>query len=155
MLFQNRLAIWKNQLTVIEKVGSCLTVLIFCLPFINCEFVHKYELFQKFELVKKCEWVQKFELVENSFRILIKSNLNQIVFTIFWLIWNRKRTSVWFQIHRKMVNIIWFRFDFIRFRKDFCVYVICITFAYIKNVIIFYSYVTQIPNTVTLFPFVC
>ena len=83
MLFQNRLAIWKNQLTVIEKVGSCLTVLIFCLPFINCEFVHKYELFQKFELVKKCEWVQKFELVENSFRILIKSNRNQIVFTIF------------------------------------------------------------------------
>ena len=28
-----------------------------------------------------------------------------------------KRTSVWFQINRKMVNIIWFRFDLIRFRK--------------------------------------
>ena len=27
-------------------------------------------------------------------------------------------TSVWFQINRCMVNTIWFRFDFIRFRKD-------------------------------------
>ena len=33
-----------------------------------------------------------------------------------------KRTSVWFQINRKMVNIIWFRFDLTRFRKDFSAY---------------------------------
>ena len=32
-----------------------------------------------------------------------------------------KRTSVWFQSNRKMVNAIWFRFDLIRFRKDFSV----------------------------------
>ena len=31
------------------------------------------------------------------------------------------RTSVRFQINRKMVNTIWFRVDFIRFRKDFSV----------------------------------
>ena len=32
-----------------------------------------------------------------------------------------KRTSVLFQINRKMVNTIWFRFDLIRFGKDFSV----------------------------------
>ena len=30
-----------------------------------------------------------------------------------------KRTSVWFQINGNMVDTIWFRFDIIRFRKDF------------------------------------
>ena len=30
-----------------------------------------------------------------------------------------KRTSVWFQINRKMVNTIWFRLELMRFRKDF------------------------------------
>ena len=30
-----------------------------------------------------------------------------------------KRTFVWFQINRKMVNTIWFRFHSISFRKDF------------------------------------
>ena len=29
-----------------------------------------------------------------------------------------KRPFVWLQINRKMVNIIWFRIDLIRFRKD-------------------------------------
>ena len=32
-----------------------------------------------------------------------------------------KRTSVWFQINRCMVNTIWFRVDSIGFRKDFSV----------------------------------
>ena len=32
-----------------------------------------------------------------------------------------KRTSVWFQMNRKMVNKIWFLVDSIRFRKDFSV----------------------------------
>ena len=32
-----------------------------------------------------------------------------------------KRTSVWFQINRKMVNTIWFWVDLIRFRKVFSV----------------------------------
>ena len=45
---------------------------------------------------------------EKSFRNLIKSNRNQIVSTIIWLIW-------------KMVNTIWFPFYLIRFRKDFSV----------------------------------
>ena len=55
---------------------------------------------------------------------------------IFEILWNQteirlylpfsewfgiKRTSVWFQMNRKMVNTIWFRFDFLRFRKDLSV----------------------------------
>ena len=32
-----------------------------------------------------------------------------------------KRTSVWIQINRKIVNAIWFRVDLVRFRKDFSV----------------------------------
>ena len=60
-----------------------------------------------------------------SFRNLIKSNRNQIVFTIFRLIWNTKRTCPFvLQFNRKMVNTIWFRFDLIRFRKDFSVCVL-------------------------------
>ena len=55
---------------------------------------------------------------EKYFRNLLKSNRNRIVFTFFQLIWNSKWTvSVWFQINRKIVNTIWFRFDLIRFRK--------------------------------------
>ena len=54
---------------------------------------------------------------EKSFRILIKSNRNQIVFTIYNL-FGTKQTSVWLQINRKMVNTILFRFDLIRIRKD-------------------------------------
>ena len=42
---------------------------------------------------------------EKSFRNLIKSNRNQIAFTIFRLIWN-KRTAVWFQINRNMISTI-------------------------------------------------
>ena len=53
-------------------------------------------------------------------RNLIKSNRNQIVFTISdWF--GTKWTSVWLQIKRKMVNRIWFRVDLIRFRKKFSV----------------------------------
>ena len=48
---------------------------------------------------------------EKYFRNLIKSTRNQIVFTIFQLIWNH--------INRRMVNTIWFRVDLIRFRKYF------------------------------------
>jgi len=59
---------------------------------------------------------------EKSFRNLIKSYLNQIVFTMYRLIWNSKRTSFWFKINRCMVNTIWYRFDLIRFRKDFSVW---------------------------------
>ena len=39
-----------------------------------------------------------------------------------------KRTvSVWFQIDREMLNTIWFRFDLIRFGKDFSVCRTCVT----------------------------
>ena len=55
---------------------------------------------------------------EKSFRNLIKSTWNQIVFTIFQLIWNQTDTFVCFQINWKMVNTIWFQIDLIRF---FCV----------------------------------
>ena len=51
-------------------------------------------------------------------RYLNKSNRIHIVFTIFQLIWNQTYVHL-FQINRKMVNTIWFRFDLIRFRKHF------------------------------------
>ena len=56
---------------------------------------------------------------EKSFRNHSKLNRNQIVIINFRLIWNQTDASVWFQINRKMVNTIWFRFDLIRFWKDF------------------------------------
>ena len=44
---------------------------------------------------------------EKSFQNHMKSNRNQIVSTIFQLIWNSKRTcSFVFQINRKMVDTI-------------------------------------------------
>jgi len=54
-------------------------------------------------------------------RNLIKSNRNQIVFTIFFGWFGTKQESVWFQINQKMVNTIWYRLDLTRFRKDFSV----------------------------------
>ena len=66
-----------------------------------------------------CFEMAVFVHTEKSFRNLIKSTRNQIVFTMHRLIWNSKRTSVWFQLNRKMVNTIWFRFDLIIFRKNF------------------------------------
>ena len=50
---------------------------------------------------------------EKSFRNLIKSNRTRIVFTNFRLIWHQT-DFVWCYINRKMVFIIWFRFDLIR-----------------------------------------
>ena len=59
---------------------------------------------------------------EKSFRNLIKSNRNKIVYTIFRLIWNQTDTvRLLFQINRCMVNTIWFQVDLIRFRKNFSV----------------------------------
>ena len=70
---------------------------------------------------------------EKSFRNLIKSNWNQIVFImhdlfhdyhdLFW----SERTSVWFQIIGKIANPIWFQLDLIRFRKDLSVCRICLS----------------------------
>ena len=58
--------------------------------------------------------------IEKYFRNVIKSNQNQIVLPFSdWF--GTIRMSVWFQINRKMVNTIWFRFDLIRFRKYFSV----------------------------------
>ena len=58
---------------------------------------------------------------ETTFWNLNKSTRNQIIFTSFRLI-GTKRTFVWFQINRKMINTIWFRVDLlIRFRKSFSV----------------------------------
>ena len=58
---------------------------------------------------------------QKLFRNLIKSNQNQIVFTILRLIWNQTDVHL-VQINHKMVNTIWFQFDLIRFQKDFSVY---------------------------------
>ena len=59
---------------------------------------------------------------EKYFQSLIKSNRNQIVFTMHRLIWKQTDTvRLLFQINRKMVNTIWFRFDLIGFRKYFSV----------------------------------
>ena len=66
-------------------------------------------------LVSMSSWVH----TEKSFRNLIKSNRNQIVFTIFRFIWNSKQTSIWIQINLTIVNTIWFRFDLKKNRKCF------------------------------------
>ena len=58
---------------------------------------------------------------EKTFRNLIKLTRNQIVFTIFRLIWHQTDVCLVFQINRKMVNTIWFLFNLIRFRKVFSV----------------------------------
>ena len=56
----------------------------------------------------------------NLFEILL--NQREIKLQLPFSDWfGTKRTSVWFQINRKMVNTIWFQFDLIRFRKDFSV----------------------------------
>ena len=59
---------------------------------------------------------QQYKHTEKYFRDLIKSNRNQIVFIIFRLICNQTNSDrLLFQINRKLVNIVWFWFDLIRF----------------------------------------
>ena len=59
----------------------------------------------------------------NYFRNLIKSNRNQIVFTMHRLIWNNKWTSVLIQINLKMVDTFWFGFEYNKISKIFlCVW---------------------------------
>ena len=50
-----------------------------------------------------------------SYQNPIELNRNQIVFTIFRLIWNQTDDHLLFQIKHKMVNITWFQFDIIIF----------------------------------------
>ena len=72
---------------------------------------------------------------EKSFRNLIKSILNQIVFTIHRLIWISKRTlSAWIQINRLMVNTIWFQVVFNKSREIFvCVQQRCLLYQVANN----------------------
>ena len=52
-----------------------------------------------------------FVHTEKSFRNLVKSNRNQIVFIIFQLIWNQTNVRLVQNQSSEMVNTIWFRFD--------------------------------------------
>ena len=85
-----------------------------------------------------CRWMCT---QEKTFWILVNSNQNQIVVTIFRLIW--------IQINRKMVTTIWFRFALTRILKVFscvwwgvifrCIYIhICI---YIYIYVYIYTYI--------------
>ena len=51
------------------------------------------------------------------FRNLVKSNWNQIVLTIFRLIWIQTDVRLLFQIYRTMGSTFGFQFDLTRFRK--------------------------------------
>ena len=53
-------------------------------------------------------------------KIRVKSYNDGIIHKKSKKIWT-KRTFIWFQINRKMVNTIWFRVDLIIFRKYFSV----------------------------------
>ena len=52
-----------------------------------------------------------FEIILNQTKIRLYLSFSNLFGTKF--------TSVWFQISRKKVNTIWFRFDLIRFQKYF------------------------------------
>ena len=54
----------------------------------------------------------------NFFEILL--NKTEVRLYLSFSDWfGTKPTSIWFQINRKIVNTIWFRFDLIRYRKKF------------------------------------
>ena len=67
------------------------------------------------ELTFSCQHTQRniFEILLNQLEIRLYLSFSD------WF--GTKRTSVWFQINWKKVNTIWFRFDLIRFWKDFSV----------------------------------
>ena len=72
------------------------------------------------EFAWKKEGLFLIHTMRNLSEILL--NQTQIRLTLPFYGWFViKRTSVWFQINREMVNTIWFQFDFIRFWKDFSV----------------------------------
>ena len=65
-------------------------------------------------------------------RNIFEISLNQIkekLYSPFSDWFETKRNAVWFQINRKMVNIIWFHFDLVRFRKVFSVCILLGTYS--------------------------
>ena len=72
---------------------------------------------------KREQWASNFTSTEKSFRNLIKSNQNQIVFTMHRLIRNTNGHCPFAVPNqpRKMVNTIWLQFNLIRFKRKFSV----------------------------------
>ena len=109
---------------------SCLSAAVFdldCMPWlkwlrvVSCGFVR--ELWATSSISAFWGWKASLPSVdlhtEESFGNLFKSNRNQIIFTIFQLIWNQTDTvRLLFQINWKMVNTILFRFVTKRFRLE-------------------------------------
>ena len=77
--------------------------------------------FVRFNMIQKrippCATVIHF-ITQRKF---VKSNQNWIVFTMHSWILYQTDVRLLFQINRKIVYLIWFRFDLIRFRNDFSV----------------------------------
>ena len=72
-------------------------------------------------------FLQQMCTQRNIFEILLNQPEIRLYIPFFdWF--GSKRTSVWFQINGKMVYIIWFRVDLIRFRKYFsvCTFACCV-----------------------------
>ena len=75
----------------------------------------------------------------NIFEILL--NQTEIRLYIPFSDWfEAKRTSVWFQINRKMLNKIWFLFDLIRFRKK----IVCVVWRIYLYIYRIYIYIYRI-----------
>ena len=67
-----------------------------------------------------CQLWHSFYSSMHTQRNLFEISLNQAEIKLYLPFLNSfeaKRTSIWFQINRKIVNTIWFRLDLIRFRK--------------------------------------
>jgi len=73
-------------------------------------------------------WTANSHTKRNILQILL--NQSEILLILPFPDWfETKRTFVWFQIHRKIINTIWFLFDLIRFGKYFPVSMRCKQFG--------------------------
>ena len=74
--------------------------------------------------IKQRNFGHTYTEIQHTQRNLFEIWLNQTeirLYLSFFDWFGTKQTSVWFQNNRKIVNTIWFRFNLIRFRKDFSV----------------------------------
>ena len=108
---------FKNPNTMESCLGPSLSISV---PYYRCTGGFRWTLIRTPWCQNHTAYGWSFYTQRNLFEILL--NQSEIRWYLPFPDWFRtKRMSVWFQINRKMVTTIWFRFDLTRFRKDFSV----------------------------------
>ena len=121
---------WDPNDSLKRVVSCCKNFLSEVIAVAQCCCWSRYFFLKDFRTAFKLASIDNLKELRSSSKLMYTQT------NIFWILLNEpeirlylpffdwfgtKRTSVWFQNNRKMVNTIWFWVDVIIFRKDFSV----------------------------------